>query len=137
MEYPTDFGRNAKLKLKMKPLGGNGRNVLLQPLHIRIDAVHLSGNVDALRTMGHAPLAADAMVGLAQLRHAAVIPDEERTAGFAVILILRFGHISLVDAFVVMGKYGRYVDTKRTRHTVLAIIARNGRVLHEQIRRMM
>ena len=61
MEYPTFPGRLT--------------HILLQSLHIRINAVHLFGDVYALRTMSHTSFAADAMVCLPQLRHTAVIPD--------------------------------------------------------------
>lgn len=65
---------------------------LFQLLHIAIDAVQLFGNVNALRTVGHALAAADAVAGLAQARYTAVVPDEEGPACLTVVgMLLRSG----------------------------------------------
>ena len=45
-------------------------------------------NVDALRTVGHAGVAADASVSLAEFRNGPVIAYEVGAAGFSVSLVL-------------------------------------------------
>ena len=47
--------------------------VLLQPLDVGVYAVQLGGYVDALRAMGATLATPDAVAGLAQLGHAAVV----------------------------------------------------------------
>ena len=81
--------------------------ILLQPFHKVVNPLHLLRDVDALRTVGRTLVAPDAMAGLAELRHAAVIVHKECTTGASVVLILSVaGHISLVDALVIMQEDG-------------------------------
>jgi hypothetical protein len=62
--------------------------ILLQPFHKVVNPLHLLGDVDALRTVGRTLVAPDTVVGLAELRHAAVVTDKESAAGTAVVLVL-------------------------------------------------
>ena len=94
-----------------------------------VNPLHLLGDVDALRTVGRTLVAPDAVAGLAELRHAAVVTDKESAAGTPVVLVLTAaGHIPLVDTFVVMQQDGGYAYSVRTRHTILAVVARDGRI---------
>lgn len=103
-----------------------------------VNPLHLLGDVDALRTVGRTLVAPDAVAGLAELRHAAVVTDKESAAGTAVVLVLTAaGHIPLVDTFVVMQQDGGYVYSVRTRHTILAVVARDGLILHHQVCRFL
>ena len=62
--------------------------ILFELLDKVVDTLHLRGNVDALRTVGHALFASDTVIGLTQARYATVIPDEECATGPAVVLAL-------------------------------------------------
>ena len=112
--------------------------ILFQPLHKVVYPLHLLGDVDALRTVGRALVASDAMAGLAETGHTAVITYEERTTGTAVVLILTVtGHIPLVDTFIIMQQDGRNVDAVRARHTILTVVAGDCLVLHHQVCRFL
>ena len=103
-----------------------------------VDALHLLRDVDALRTVGRTLVAPDTVVGLAELRHTAVVTDKESAAGTAVVLVLSVtGHIPLIDTFVVMQEDGRYVYPVWAGHTILAVVARDGLVLHHQVCRFL
>lgn len=103
-----------------------------------VNPLHLLRDVDALRTVGRTLVAPDTVAGLAELRHAAVVTDKESAAGTAVVLVLTAaGHIPLVDTFVVMQQDGGYVYSVRTRHTILAVVARDGLILHHQVCRFL
>lgn len=84
---------------------------LFELLHEMVNPLHLGRNIDALRAVVHALVAAYAMVCLTKTRHTAVIPHEKRTAGLPVVLILlRCRHIAPIDALVAVGKYSRDVQ---------------------------
>ena len=98
-----------------------------------VNPLHLFRDVNALRTVWRALVASDAMAGLAELRHAAVVTDKESAASAAVVLVLTVtGHIPLVDTFVVMQQDGGYVYPVWAGHTILAVVAGDGLVLHHQ-----
>ena len=64
------------------------------------------------------------MVGLAQAGHAAVVAHQEGPPGLAVVLVLRtLGHVSLVDAAVVVQQHARYVYAIGAGHAVLTVVA--------------
>lgn len=102
-----------------------------------VNPLHLLRDVDALRTVGRTLVAPDTVAGLAELRHAAVVTDKESAAGTAVVLLTAAGHIPLVDALVVMQQDGGYVYSVRARHTILAVVARDGLILHHQVCRFL
>lgn len=110
---------------------------MLQPFYKMVNPLHLLRDVDALRTVGRTLVAPDTVAGLAELRHAAVVTDKESAAGTAVVLLTAAGHIPLVDALVVMQQDGGYVYSVRTRHTILAVVARDGLILHHQVCRFL
>ena len=80
------------------------------------------------------------MVCLAQTRHAAVVSYEEGAALASILRVLKMSrHVALLDALVVVGEDGRYVDAVGAGHAVVALVARNGlevvdvlRYLHEE-----
>ena len=53
--------------------------ILFQPLHKVVYPLHLLGDVDALRTVGRALVASDAMAGLAETGHTVHIPEHTRS----------------------------------------------------------
>ena len=72
--------------------------------------------------------ATDAVVGLADGRDGPVVAHEIGPAQLAVILLLgALGDLALVDAFVVVLEYSRNIDSVGARHTVLAVVAVDGR----------
>ena len=74
--------------------------------------------------------APDAVVGLAQFGHTAVVSHQEGTACLAVVLVLAaFGHIALVHTLVVVQQDGRNVYAIGAGHAILAIVARNSWIL--------
>ena len=84
-----------------------------------VDAVELGGDVDLLGAVGGALAAADAMVGLAELRDAAVVAYQEGAAGLPVVLsLVGFGDVPLVDAFVVVEEDSRDVEPVGAGHAV-------------------
>ena len=94
--------------------------------------------VDALWAMGVALLAPDAMAGLTQLGHAPVITDQVGTPGLAVVLVARaLGDVALVHALIVVQQDRGNVDAIRAGHAILAIVARDGRVGHHQLGRLL
>ena len=110
------------------------QSVLLQLFYKIVDALQLLGDVDALLTMVHALAASDAMAGLTELGHTTVISHEESAAGFQILGVLTvFGDIALVHTFIVMQQHGRDVYAIRTRHAILAVVARNGRILQHEL----
>ena len=65
--------------------------------------MQLAGDVDPLRAVGRALVAADAVVGLPQAGYAAVVAYEVGAPGLAVVLVLHVvGDIALVEALVVV-----------------------------------
>ena len=95
------------------------------------------GNINRLRAMRRTLVAPGTMVGLPQFGYTSVISYEKSTACFPIILILAaFRHISFIDTFIVMYQYGRNVNSIRARHAVLAVVARNGRVAQQCLRRL-
>ena len=59
--------------------------------------------IDGLRAVGRALVTADAMVGLAQTWHTAVITHKESPPGPGIILRLPvLGYVSLIDTFSIM-----------------------------------
>lgn len=83
-------------------------------------------NLYALRTVGHALVAADAVVSLAHFRYGAVVADKVGASCTAVFLVLPVvRHITLVEAFVVVMEYRGDVNAVRTGHAVVALVARN------------
>lgn len=110
-------------------------NFSLQLFHKVVDALQFARNVDALGTMLYTTATTDAVTGLTQTRHRAVITDEEGTTSFAELLqvivrhlffVVNLHHIALVDTLVVMQQDGRDVEAIGTRHAVVAVVARNG-----------
>lgn len=78
------------------------------------------------------------MAGLAQLRHTAVIADEEDTAGLKVAVVSSVVyHISLTHTFVVVDKNGWDVDAVGAWHAILAVVAGNGIHLHHYFRSLL
>ena len=75
----------------------------LQRLDKGVDAVKLGRYINGLRAVGSALVTADAMVGLAQTWHTAVITHKESPPGPGVILRTGvLGYISLIDTFIIM-----------------------------------
>ena len=75
------------------------------------------------------------MVGLAQFWHAAVVAHEEGTARFLVIGVGGFPHHILgAEALVVVNENAGNVDAVGARHTVFAVVTRNGVVAHYLLR---
>ena len=106
-------------------------DVALECLDIIVNAFHFFGNLDALWAMLDTLSAADAVVGLAQLGYATIIPDEEGLAGTGIVGILAVSRqIILGNALVVVGEHARDIDTIGARHAVFAVIAGNGIVVH-------
>ena len=84
--------------------------------------------------MLHALAAADAVVGLAQFGHAAVIADKEGLASAGIVGVIAVsGEVTLGNALVVVGEYARNVDAIGARHAVLAVVAGNGVVAHNLV----
>ena len=99
--------------------------------------LHLRRNVDTLRAVMHALVAAYAMVRLTKTRHTAVVTHKEGTPGFPIVLVLRRSwYITLVDALVVVGEDTRNVQSVRTRHTILARRTGNRGVFQHGLRRI-
>lgn len=93
--------------------------------------------LNALWAVWGALVTSDAVACLTQTGHAPVIAYEESTACLAVVLVPgRRRHIPLIDALVVVGKDAGYVDAVRTRHTILASGAWDGRVTQHFLRRI-
>lgn len=112
--------------------------ILLQFLHVIVDALHLLRDVDALRAMHLAFSTCDAMVRLPKFRHTAVISNEECTPSFPVICILgALGNVPLVETLIVVKKNCRNVDSDRAWHAVFAVITRDKVELHHFRRRIL
>ena len=95
-------------------------------------------NVNALRAVGATLVAPDAMAGLTEFRHVAVITYKVGATGTAVVLVLRaFGNVSFVQAFVVVQQDGRDVYPVGARHTILTVVARDGVELHHAVGRLL
>ena len=110
---------------------------LLQLLHKLIDAGELLRDVDILRAMRIALTAVYAMVSLTKRRYGAVVADEvDATSLLIVLRLLALRHITLVHALVVVGEDAWDINTVRTRHTILAVVARYGRVADDKICRL-
>ena len=89
---------------------------LFQPFHVCIYTVQFLRDVDALRTMDAALVAAYAVACLTQFRDTPVITYQIGTPRLAVILILcTLRNIALVQAFVVMEQDSRDIETIRAR----------------------
>ena len=94
--------------------------------------------VDALWAMGVALLAPDAIAGLTQLGHAPVITYQVGPASLTVVLVARaIGHVALVHALIVVQQDRGDIDAIRAGHAILAIVARDGRVGHHQLGRLL
>ena len=107
------------------------RFFLLQIVHIVRDAVQFVWDVDALRAVRAALITSDAMVGLSQLRHAAVVAYEVSTTGTLVVFVLRVGDdVSLVEALIVVQQQCRDINSIRAGHTVFAVVAGDSVNLH-------
>ena len=95
---------------------------LLQLVHEAVDALHLLGDVDALRAVAHTMVATDTMVRLTDGWHGAVITHKERTP-VALELIGRTvcsRHSTLRNTLVIMREDTRYVQSVRAGHAVVA-----------------
>ena len=80
--------------------------LLFQVLDESVDALHLSGDVNSLRTLRGADIAIDAVVGLSQLRNRTVVSNKECATRFAIVWILRCQwHAPLVYALVEVQQY--------------------------------
>ena len=100
-------------------------------------ALHLLGNVDALRAVYVALPATDAVVGLPETRHAAVVPHQERPTRLTVTLALRRGDdVALVHTLVVMQQHRRNVNAVGTRHAILAVVAWDSGILQHELCRL-
>ncbi len=109
-------------------------DVSFECFDIVVDTFHLPGNLDALGAMLHTLAAPDAVVGLTQLGHAAVIANEEGLAGAGVIRVVAVaGEITLGDTLVVVGEHTGDIDAIGARHAVLAVVARDGVVAHNLV----
>ena len=107
---------------------------MLKLLDVIVDAVQFIRNVDALRTVRNTLVASDAVTGLTESWHTAVVAYQKCLTGFALILGLRiFRNVSFVHTFVIVEQYSRNVETIWTWHAVFAVVARNCRELHHQI----
>src|SRR5574344_441211 len=97
----------------------------------------LFGYLNTLRTAWCALVAADAVCCLAQTRNIAVVTDKESSAFASIIRVFAaVGNVAFVDAFVILHKYGWNIDTVRAWHTVIAGVARYGRIFHHLLRRL-
>lgn len=84
-------------------------------------------NVNSLRAMGRALVAAYAMARLPELGDATVIANEESLAGATEIRVAGIkGHVALVETLVVVEQDGWDVNAVGAWHAVLAIVARDG-----------
>ena len=102
-------------------------HVPLQRLNKLVEALHLAWNIDALRTMTHTFATSNAMVCLTEFRYGTVITYEVVPALTTILrtsLVMR--HITFLYHLVIMCKDGRYIYSVWTRHTVVALVARNG-----------
>lgn len=88
-------------------------------------ASHFGRDINALRTMLVAHLAANTMVCLTEFRHTAVVADEVGTAvlGIFRVFLAAVWHYAVIDALVEMAENGRDVQTVRARHAVVAFVA--------------
>ena len=94
--------------------------------------------INTLRTMRSALVTPDTMTGLAKFRDTAVVTDQIGTTCFPIIGILRtLRNISFVQTLVIVQQNTRYIQSIRTRHTVFAVITRNGIEFHHQRCRIM
>ena len=97
-------------------------HTLFQLLHKLVDALHLSGNVDALRAVGGTLAAADTVVGLTQTGNGAVVADEESATLAAVLGVGQraAAEIALRQALIEVGEDGGDVQPVGTGHAILA-----------------
>ena len=94
-----------------------------------VDALEFARDVNLLWAVGDALAALDAVVGLAEFGHTAVVADEECSTSLCVVRrLLTLWHVAFVHAFIIMYKYGRDVEAIRARHTIVAVVAVNRRV---------
>ena len=108
--------------------------ILLQLLHKLIDSCELLRDVDILRTMWITLTAVYAMISLTKRRNRAVVADEvDATCLFVVLRLLALWYVTLVLALVVVGEDAWDINTVRARHTILAVVARHGRVADDKI----
>lgn len=102
-----------------------------------VDALQLGGYVNVLRAVGRALVASYAVVGLTQPRDGAVIAHKESATCRGIVgTASRRRHVVFVDTLVVVQQYGWYVDAIGARHTVFAVVARDGWIGHHQIGRV-
>lgn len=106
---------------------------LLELLHIFIDAVQFRGDVDFLWAVLGALVAADTVTCLTHGWDVAVVADEETFPRFPKRFRFPIAgwHLALSDAFVVVSKDGRDVQSVRAGHAVVAGGARHGLQLDE------
>ena len=91
-------------------------------------------DVNTLRAMRITRFTTDAVACLTQLRNTPVVPYQKRTARLPIILILpAFGYVSFVHTFIIMQQYPRNINAIRTRHTILTVVTRHGRIFHNQL----
>ena len=110
------------------------RRLPAQILDIFVYAAHLRGNVDSLRTVRAALVAARALARLTQLRDGAVVAHEKRAAGFEVVFVdIAFGRGTLVNTLVVVKQNRGNVERVRARHTIFAVVARYRVELHHLV----
>ena len=110
---------------------------LLQLLHKLIDSCELLRDVDILRAMRITLSAVYAMISLTKRRNRAVVTDEvDATCLLVVLRLLALRYVTLVHALVVMGEDAWDINTVRTRHTILAVVARYGRVADDKVCRL-
>lgn len=100
--------------------------------------MQLLGDIDALRAVRTALVAADAVVRLTQLRHATVIADKEgSTCGGEMGILLALRQVALVQAFVVVKQDRRNIQPVGAGHTIFAIVAGDSVELHHLCGRLL
>ena len=111
--------------------------ILFQLLHKLIDSCELLRDVDILRAMWITLSAVYAMISLTKRRNRAVVADEVYPASLLVVLrFLALWYITLVHALVVVGEDAWDINTIRARHTILAVVARHGRIADDKVCRL-
>ena len=108
---------------------------MLDGFHEIADSVQFFGDVDALGARADALATSDAVVGLSEFWHRAIVSDKESASGIIVCRVgFRFHHLVSAQAFIVVNQNAGYVDAIGARHTVFAIVARDGFVVHDLLR---
>lgn len=96
----------------------------------------LFGYLNALRTVGFTYFATYAVAGLSQAGHRSVVAHQKGRSRLTINrILLTFGYIAFVHAFVVVHEYGWYVYSIRARHAIFAVGAGYGGVFQQDLRR--